>query len=350
MTIGVIVTGGTIASTRDETGSGLFAPRCGSELLALTEQLGAERGQKVVVERWVNDTGEVMPLLDSCDIDAAHWLMMHRHIESLLNRCQAVVVLHGTDTLAYTASALSMLGPRRKGAVVVTGAQIPLTAEGSDAEANLRLAIDTAAGDLGELQGDTVVAFGGRVMRGVRVTKYSTRDFEGFQSFNSPVLLPATTAGNPAVLGDWQRQRVQAGPSLTQFAPRVLVLRVVPGMDVDWLAKMILAVPPAGLVLELFGVGSAPEADKLASLANELANREVPVVAVSACDHGGLDWNRYEATAPLGTSAMIPGGDMRTEAAVVKLRGLLSDTVANEEHRNSFQQRFQASIAGELST
>jgi len=340
MSIGVIVTGGTIASTRDSSGEGLFAPRCGSELRALVAGLGKRLGHDVHIDTWRDAEGRPAPLLDSCDIDSQHWLAMSQQIDSLMAHCSAVVVLHGTDTLAYTSSALSMLAPRRPGPVILTGSQVPLLARGSDAEANLSLALKTASGQLGDLAGDTVVAFGGKVMRGVRVTKYSTRDFEGFQSFNSFCMDDGEDSSE--VLLSWQQERPTVSQPLTGFANGVVVLRVVPGMEMEWLRAAMLSNPPAGVVLELFGVGSSPQAQVLADVANGLSERGVPVVAVSACDHGGLDWRRYEATAPLSSSALIDGGDMRTEAAVVKLRGLL----AGGRHEE-LETRFQASIAWE---
>lgn len=325
--VGVIVTGGTIAATRDDQGSGLYAPRCGSELLAMTEQIGRERGFDVCVERWLDASGEVQPLLDSSDVRPHHWLHIDRQVEQLLDHCHGVVVLHGTDTLAYSASALGMLNPRRRGALVITGAQIPLVVEGSDAPGNLSAAIDAAAGMYGDLEGDTVVAFGGQLMRGVRVSKHSTESFSGFKSWNSAAM--RTSRGNPGadVLRQWQSARAACqAPRLTDFVEGVLHLKASPAMDVAWLSRVLLAEPPRGVVIELYGVGSAPGASTLAQMADQLAMHNVPVVAVSACRHGAVDWQRYEATQPLRDSAMMSAGNMTGEAAAVKLAGLLADT------------------------
>lgn len=345
MTVGVIVTGGTIAATRDDQGSGLFAPRCGSELLAMTEQIGRERGFDIEVTRWCDPAGDVMPLLDSSDVEAWQWCLIAQQVEGLLARCSGVVVLHGTDTLSYTAAALGLLAGRRSGPVVITGAQVPLVVEGSDAPGNLSAAIDAAAGMYGDLLGDTVVAFGGRVMRAVRVSKHSTEQVAGFHSWNCASMRASRGDPGSDVREHWQLARAgcTAAP-LSDFVQGVVHLKVSPAMDMAWLERAMSAAPPAGLVFELYGVGSAPQARRFAEIANRLADISIPSVAVTACRHGGLDWQRYEATAPLRDSALIPGGDMTGEAAVVKLAGALAET-AEVEH---VRRRFAASIAAEM--
>lgn len=260
MKLGVIVTGGTIAATADTTTEGMYAPRCGSELIALTHKIGCERGYDVTVDVWRDQTGE-LPLVDSCEVEPRHWQALSAQVDDILTGCEGVVILHGTDTLAYTASALALLNPRRSGTVVLTGAQIPAVAVGSDAPANLKLALDAAAGHYTELAGDTVVAFGDLVMRGVRATKHSTIAARGFRSWGCPeVDVRATSVATSATVGAWQQLRAEGaeGKPFTAFSGRVVCLRVTPGMDVSYISELLLKAPPDGLVLQLYGVGTAP--------------------------------------------------------------------------------------------
>ncbi len=236
MKVAVIVTGGTIAATREESGVGLYAPRCGTELLAVTAQLGSSHGYTVTLERWQDAGGQELPLVDSCEINGSHWVLLSAQIDRLLGDHAGVVVLHGTDTLAYTAAALSMLEPKRAGNVVVTGAQIPLVEPGTDAVDNLRLALDTAAGQYGQFAGDTLVAFGGRLLRGVVASKHSTRSFAGFRSWRCPEFLCDASADDVAEVNRcWQRSRASSSEKtmkLQGFVPGLLHVKASPGMPI----------------------------------------------------------------------------------------------------------------------
>ena len=351
MKVAVIVTGGTIAATREKRGVGLFAPRCATELLAVTAEVGTSHGYTVTVERWQAANGSELPLVDSCEINASHWVLLSTQIDRLLIDHAGVVVLHGTDTLAYTAAALALLEPYRAGNVVVTGAQIPLVETGTDAIDNLCLALDTAAGQYGQFAGDTLVAFGGRLLRGVVASKHSTSALAGFRSWRCPEFLCDASADVVAEVNRcWQRSRalsVNQPRKLQGFVPNVLSLRVCPGLDVRRMREWLLPVADAGdvdgVIVELFGGGSAPAASALAELANSLGERQVPVLAISACADGAIDWQRYEATAPLQASLLIDGGALTPECAAVKLMGILHQT------RNiySIREQIRESIAGE---
>lgn len=351
MKVAVIVTGGTIAATRNNAEAGLYAPRCGTELMAVTARLGADHGYSVTIERWQDAQGGELPLVDSCEVNGEHWLLLAAQIDRLLRDHTGVVVLHGTDTLAYTAAALAMLEPQRTGNVVITGAQIPLAEPGTDAIDNLQLALDTAAGQYGQFAGDTLVAFGGRLLRGVAASKHSTRSFAGFRSWRCPEFLCNASADGVAEVNRcWQRSRPSRTPpsaGLQGFVSGLLHIRVVPGMAIERLKPWLLSLAASGgidgLVVELFGAGSAPCASELAELANALSEQQIPVLAISACPDGAIDWQRYEATAPLRASRLIDGGALTPECAVVKLMGVLHET----RNIHSIRDRMQESIAGE---
>jgi len=344
--LGVIVTGGTIAATADATTGDMYAPRCGSELIALTHSIGRERGYEVEVELWRNDEG-YMPLVDSCQVEPHQWLRLSVQIDDMLTDCLGVVVLHGTDTLAYTATALSLLNPYRHGSVVVTGAQIPAVAVGSDAPANLKLALDAAAGRFGNMAGDTVVAFGDLIMRGVRATKHSTVASRGFRSWACPEIdVRATAIATESTLTAWQQLRAQssAGKPLSSFAGRIANLRVTPGMDISYVRDVLERTPPDGLLLQLFGVGTAPSVNAWASLVDALASQDILVVGVTTCPEGAIEWRRYQASAALAQSALIDGSDMTFECAYVKLMGVAAEKMPFE----AAVERFTTPISHDL--
>lgn len=344
--LGVIVTGGTIASTADLAADGMYAPQCGSELIALTRSIGLERGYSVDIELWRNGC-DSMALVDSCEVEPYQWQCLSIQIDDMLTECQGVVVLHGTDTLAFTASALSLLNPRRAGTLVITGAQIPAVAVGSDAPANLKLALDTAAGRYADLAGDTVVAFGDLIMRGVRATKHSTVAARGFRSWACPeVDVRGTAIATSSTVAAWQQLRRQGcgAKRFSDFGGRVANLRATPGMDVSYLRGVLLDTPPDALLVQLFGVGTAPSVNAWALLADALAAQGVPSVAVTACPEGAIEWRRYRASAALAESALIDGLDMTFECAYVKLLAVVAEHLTYE----AAVQRFTEPVSHEF--
>lgn len=345
--IGVLLTGGTIASTAGGVG-GRFAPHVADPVKAVIRARSEALGLHVRIEHWRDADGEEMSLLDSCDMQPSHWLALSAQIDRLAAESAAVVVLHGTDTLAYTASALALLAPRRSVPILLTGAQIAVGLPDSDAGDNIALALRAAAGEWGDIDGDTLIAFGQCLMRGVRASKFSTSAKNGFASRAIPAIdLMSPASSREAVWLEWRASRaalVAASP-VKGFSSDVLHLKIHPGEDWSRTASRLLALPPRGLLLSLYGTGSALLAAQLAKLCDELAAKGCPSVAISASPQGGIVWRHYAATQPLEESALIDGGDMTAECATVKLMSAAHNGMSIDETRLFFSRP----LAGERS-
>jgi L-asparaginase len=248
--------------------------------------------------------------MDSANMQPADWVTLAREVHRELARYDGIVVVHGTDTMAYTASALAMLlGPLPK-PVVLTGAQRPLAEVRTDARENLVDAALVATLAVPEVS----IVMGSRALRGARATK---RDAWGFDAFDSPNCPPLVELG----VGVETAAHVRAPAELAsefdhRLEPRVLAVRIFPGLDPALVTGAIRA-GVRGLVLEAYGTGNLPLT--LIPALDEARSRGVPVVVVSQCFRGHVDLGQYEGGAEAQAAGAIAGGDMTVEAALAKL-------------------------------
>jgi lysophospholipase len=306
---------------------------------------------------------EFDPLFESANMGVEDWVKIARAIEDAYDDHDAFIVLHGTDTMAYTASALSFMLENLGKSVILTGAQIPVAEARNDAIDNILGALTIASHyEIPEV----CIYFNNRLLRGNRAQKTDASGFAAFQSSNFPPLVEVGVD----IRVEWQR--ILAPPNRPfRVAPvterNVAALRLTPGLPADLLDR-VLRPPLAGLVLETFGAGSAPDRrpDFLAALKAGV-ERGVVIVNVTQCQRGAVG---AEATASdaLASIGVISGGDMTPEAASTKLAFLLSRyrdradvarlmpldlrgelTGDGPQHRLSFRERvFVASVARAL--
>lgn len=281
---------------------------------------------------------EYTPLLDSANARPADWLRVARDIWQHRAHYDGFLVLHGTDTMAYTASALAFLLRGLGKPVVVTGSQIPLGVLRSDGRQNLLTSVLVAARD--DVR-EVCLVFGSKILRGCRAVKASA---SGFEAFESPNMAPLGAAG-VTIEVDSSRLRavepVAVGLPMALDAP-VGLLRVYPGMPAS-LLRAALAPPLRGLVLEAYGAGTIPDGDPewVGALSEA---REVVVTVVSQCVDGRVDLGAYATSAPLVEAGAVGGFDMTTEAAYAKLVVLLSEGRPVDEVR----ALMATDLAGEL--
>lgn len=325
-------TGGTIGMTRTASGykpDGEYFRKAVFHMDSL---------KKADMPAW--DFMETPTLLDSSRMKAKDWNMIGSVIAENYTKYDGFVILHGTDTMAYTASALSFMLKGLNKPVILTGSQIPLCETRSDGRDNLITSM-MIAGE-GKVK-EVCIYFGGMLLRGNRTTKYSA---DGMQAFVSPNYPPLATAGisiqyNESAFLHHRSEKFECRP----FADvPICVLKIFPGIQFE-LFKPIIATNLKGIVLETFGAGNVPDNDGGLMPILKMAEENKTVITVcSQCLQATVDMNAYEAGSSLRRAGAVSGHDMTTEAAVAKLYYLFS--VYDDAYRVKFSM--ERDIRGEL--
>ena len=298
----VIATGGTIASA--EEGSGLAPALTGEQLVAFVPEVA----QVCHVE-----VAQVMNV-DSTNMRPEGWLTIAGEVRRSYDDFDGFVVLHGTDTLAYTAAGLSYLVQGSPKPVVLTGSQLPMGDPDTDGKRNLfdavRVACDDAAAGV-------MVAFGGKVISGTAARKVRTRSFEAFDSLNVPDL-GCVRDGRVEWADGAEAGDVTSGVRFYDaLNPRVAVLKITPGMD----ALVVDALRPAcdALVVEAFGLGGIPEYDGITDTLLAWVDAGKTLVMTTQCPYEGADLSVYEVgRAFCDRPGVLMGGSATTEALLAK--------------------------------
>ena len=327
----VLFTGGTIGMQPTPNG---YAPSAGT-LRQHIDAVVADSGEALPLVEF----DELAPTIDSSNATPHTWAQIAETIFARREEFDGFVVLHGTDTMAYTASALSFLLPGFDKPVVVTGSQVPMCIARSDGRQNLIGALQVAAqGDIREVS----LLFGSKVMRGNRATKV---DATGLEAFDSPSLPALATLGARIELD----RRIAPIPAReTQLLgcglAHVAAVRLFPGIEGSVLANLCRP-PLQGLVIEAYGAGNGPAADAAFIGAIEAAAAAgVVVVVVTQCLRGSVEPRAYATGSALLDAGAIPGHDMTTEAALTKLAVLLGEGIPAEQVRTLMT----TDLAGEL--
>jgi L-asparaginase len=329
----VAYTGGTIGMRPTDRG---YAPEPGFFEARLRE---APEFRTASIPEF--EVQEYDPLLDSADMSPDDWLRIAEDIERNFGSYDGFVVVHGTDTMAYTASALAFMLEGLSKPVVLTGSQIPLCETRNDARNNLLAALEVAADPA---LSEVVIAFDEHILRGCRARKL---DASGLSAFASPNHPPLGRIGSRIELDPTRLRPRGVGPLRVQPVgqPVVGALRLFPGMRAGVLENL-LQPPLEGLVLGAFGVGNGPihDADFLRVLC-EATERGVVVVATTQCLRGRVDLSSYATGKALAAAGVVGGADMTPEAALAKLHYLLNKGLTPAEVRAAMGE----DLRGELS-
>lgn len=304
-----ITTGGTIASINSENG--------------LTPGRGAKRLLEILgtLIRGVKITTEDLFTLDSSNIQPEEWRTIARRIDAAYGEFDGVVLTHGTDTMAYTASALSYMLLGIPIPVVLTGSQLPLSHPLSDGIDNLRCAFAMASSGVAGV----TIAFGRRIILGTRAVKVRTQGFDAFESVNQKWAGVVDSRGltiNPKVTG------FPAG--LYRFSDRlcqdVILIKLIPGLNPQ-LFDCLISLGIRGVVIEAFGIGglSFIRRDLTAKL-ELLCSAKIAVAVCSQCLYENSDFSKYEVGQKAIRKGVIQVYDMTSEAAVTKLMWALGQT------------------------
>jgi L-asparaginase len=316
----VVYTGGTMGMTRNEA-TGAYEPDP-SFLETQLERVTPREARGMPGISFV----ALGPPLDSSDMNHTHWQLIAEAIALHYAKFDGFVVIHGTDTMAYSASALSFALENLAKPVVVTGAQIPFSVVRSDAMQNL---VDSLLVAAYSKIPEVMIVFDSKVMRGNRTTKVQSWGISAFKSHNFPLL--GEGGVRLVVFGDRQVRR-----PLLPFNPRphfcgdVVVMPAFPGIE-RYAAGMLEAAEKSGargLVLEAFGSGTAPAYRTLMQALEKACSRGMVVVIVSRCPAGSVALGSYSGGYSLGRAGCISGHDMTTESAFTKLSWLLAQEPA----------------------
>ena len=249
------------------------------------------------------------PLLDSANIRPQHWGEIAERIVNA-NKFNAVLIIHGTDSMAYTASAITfLLHQRITFPVVLTGAQYPISVEGSDAPANFVEAVEHCT----KLADGVHLSFAGQCINGARSAKVDASALAAFGAPKKSSMVVRRTA-----IGFDFTQDVRDWGDLN-----ICVIRVTPTLGVKHATAIVNSKPDA-IILEVYGVGTLPDQDQtLLGAFDKAVKSGTIIVAVTQCAAGALDLDVYAAGQPLRQLQVINGGDMTTEAALAKVTVLL---------------------------
>lgn len=307
--LALLATGGTIASTPTE--SGLAPTLSAAELLRPLEgSLPCEVAARDVFR------------MDSSNVQPEEWCQLARAVHEALQGCDGVVITHGTDTMAYTASALSFMLAGVDKPVVLTGSQLPLMHPLTDGPSNLRHAIAAAMRGVGGVY----VSFDYKLISGVRCVKTHTTAMDAFSSINAPLAGHFDAEGvhieHPqgfTPVGGDAAYRLR-----DRLDSRVFLLKLIPGTSPDVL-RYVAQQGYRGLVIEAFGLGGLHYIRRnLVAALQALAETGVYVLVVSQCLHEKADFSVYEVGRGIMLSRVHSGRDMTTEAAVTKLMWALA--------------------------
>ena len=275
------------------------------------------------------------------------WAQLVRIISERYDRYDGFVILHGTDTMAYTASALSFMMENLTKPVILTGSQLPIGQLRTDGKENLITSVELAA--LKDVNGHAVVPevciyFSGRLLRGNRATKKNADGFNAFESFNYPHLCDAGV--NFAFHDHHILQPDFNKPMIPHLAmdPNVVVFSLFPGIQESIIRHVLDAPELRGIVMRSYGSGNAPQRPWLTKLLANAAHRGVVIVNISQCVAGSVEMSRYDTGYHLKKSGLISGYDSTVEAATTKLMFLQAQY--NDPH--IIRSLMTRSIAGEI--
>lgn len=329
----IIYTGGTIGMQHTPQG---YQPKPGliAEQMALMPELNHPLMPEYAIKEYHDP-------IDSSNMAPQAWGTIANDIAANIQHYDAFIILHGTDTMAYTAAALSFMLENLSKPVILLGSQLPLVEIRNDARANLITALLIASQ---HAIPEVCIYFNDKLLRGNRARKLNTHSFAAFDSPNFP---PLATVGIDININ---RDLWLKAPDRTNLQVQVIhekpivYLRLFPGIE-TMLFEKILALPLAGLIIETYGSGNAPDKDPafLRCLKNA-TERGIIIVNCTQCICGGVDMEYYATGNNLLQAGVISAGDMTPEATIAKLYYLLSKNLSTAE----IKEQMHVNLRGEL--
>ncbi len=290
------------------------------------------------------DTIQLDPIIDSSDMNSDVWVELASLIRQQYDSYEGFVILHGTDTMSYTASALSFLLENLSKPVIITGSQLPLGMIRTDGRENIISAVEIAANDQVKI-GEVCIFFENKLFRGNRTTKFNAEHFEAFYSGNYPSL---AKVGINIIYKKHLLRPLPQEPLRVydKMCGNVAIVKVHPALSKECLETFLSVKDLKGVVLETYGSGNAPTADWFLKAVKDTIDRGVVVYNVTQCKAGSVVMGHYEASRELLNIGVVSGGDITTEAALAKLMFVL----ANYQDTDTIKQMLKSDLRGELTT
>lgn len=288
------------------------------------------------------------PPIDSSDMEPTLWARIVRIIEENYDKYDGFVILHGTDTMSFTASALSFMLEDLMKPVVLTGSQLPIGTLRTDGKENLITAIEIAAAKASDgtpMVPEVCVFFQDKLMRGNRTTKVNSESFGAFDSNNYPLLAMAGTD-----IQFYTRNIKKYVPGLKlkphyEYNSNIIIFSLFPGIQQEVVEQVLLSKELKGVIFRTYGAGNAPQKKWLIDVLSKATAEGKIIINITQCAGGSVHMERYETGLQLLEAGVTSGHDSTVEAAITKLMYLLGKDLPPEEIR----RRMSISFAGEIS-
>ncbi len=284
--------------------------------------------------------------IDSASLKPEIWIKLANILKENHSEFDGFVILHGTDTMSYTASALSFMLQDFYKPVILTGSQLPVEMLRTDGKENLITAIEIAAAknDKYPMVPEVCIYFDNKLYRGNRTTKKSAEYFDAFDSPNYPPLAEAGIHIKYNTKNIMYPEYNKIPTIHTNLDTNIALLKLFPGISEAYLKQILSTQNLKALILETYGSGNAPIDDWFINLLKEADEKGIIILNISQCVGGSVSMGKYETSRRLIEAGAISGYDISTEAAVTKLMYLLGLNISNRE----IKKYLQVSIAGEL--
>ena len=285
--------------------------------------------------------------IDSSDMEPSLWAKLVDIITKNYEKYDGFVILHGTDTMAYTASALSFMLENLSKPVILTGSQLPIGMLRTDGKENLITAVEIASAkhsDGTPIVPEVCIFFENHLLRGNRTTKINAENFNAFRSYNYPIL---ATAG---IHIKYEYDKIHKADSTLPLKPHyvydtnVIVLTLFPGIQENLIRNLLQTPGLRAVVLKTYGSGNAPQKPWFIQALKEATERGIIIVNISQCPTGMVEMKRYETGLRLLDAGVISGYDSTVEALLTKLMFMLGHGKSHQEIR----ELMNSSLAGEI--